>query len=90
MYRPHRDERFEYVTDAITFIEHRQCHDCVFRNERDDEFFMCGEYEARLFAEEPVMEIDDLGTQGLHCKTYKQDSEIYSQERLDTADETLL
>lgn len=69
MYKPRRDDRFEYVTDAINFIEEEQCGTCVFREE--GEFPMCLEISGNLIIEEPVEEISDLGSAGLFCTKYR-------------------
>jgi hypothetical protein len=88
-YIPRRDGRFEYLTDALAFIEERQCGDCVFQFARDG-FYMCGEIEAKVFAEQPVLEINDLGDEGLFCKLYQRDPEVYRQEPVDKYTEPLL
>jgi hypothetical protein len=69
MYRAHRDYRFEYVTDAIDYLEERQCSACVFREE--GEYPMCLEISGNLIIEEPVEEISDLGRDGLFCTKYR-------------------
>jgi hypothetical protein len=69
MYRPHRDHRFEYVTDVINHIEEIQCGSCVFRE--DGEFPMCLPISGQLILEEPVEEINDLGSDGLTCTKYR-------------------
>lgn len=69
MYRPHRDRRFEYVTDAINHIEEIQCGSCVFREK--GEFPMCLPISGQLILEEPVEEIDDLDERGLLCTKYR-------------------
>lgn len=71
MYRPQRDHRFEYVHDAIHFIEQYQCGACVFRRTDDEEYPMCFEVSGTFYLEEPMEEIDDLGNDGLTCKKYK-------------------
>jgi hypothetical protein len=69
MYRPHRDYRFEYVTDAINHIEQLQCGSCVFREE--GEYPMCLPISGNIILEEPVEEINDLGRAGLVCTKYR-------------------
>jgi hypothetical protein len=69
-YIPRRDYRFEYLTEAASFIEERQCETCAFKSDRP-EYPMCFEIEAVLWDEKPIVEWDDLGDQGLHCTKYR-------------------
>lgn len=69
-YKPHRDHRFEYATDAINFIEERQCATCVFK-EDEEEYPMCYEFSGEILLEHTVEEIDDLGDEGLICRKYE-------------------
>ena len=74
MYHPHRDYRFEYVWEAMAFVEDNQCRDCQFRKTDSDAYGpMCYEVEAAFMMEEPVVEIDDLGESGLHCTKFALD-----------------
>lgn len=72
-YKPRRDYRFEYLWDAIKFIEERQCNNCVFKSDRP-EYPMCFEIEAQLIEEKPVDEIDDLGDDGIVCRLFINES----------------
>lgn len=74
MYKPVRDERFEYLSEAIEHIEQRQCQTCVARKEDDQEFPMCYMMESLFLLEKPIAEIDDNGNAGLKCKLYKMES----------------
>lgn len=69
VYTPQIDYRFEYVTDAINHIEEEQCNSCVFREE--GEFPMCLPISGQMILEEPVEEINDLGSDGLVCTKYR-------------------
>jgi hypothetical protein len=71
-YTPHRDERFEYITDLMGFIEENQCTVCYFRSDRE-EYPMCFEIEGQIFTEEPVAELEDVGTQGVVCTKFRLD-----------------
>ena len=78
-YVPRRDYRFEYIYDAVSFVEEYQCGTCRFRKNPDDEgqhaieFPMCFEVEAAIMAEDgPVEALDDLGTSGVVCVKYRQ------------------
>lgn len=73
MYEPRRDSRFEYVWEAMAHVEERQCTSCALQNNRDDEYFMCGEIEYKLMECEPVEEFSDLGELGLHCNKYRDE-----------------
>lgn len=75
MYKPHRDERFEYVYEAMEHIEARQCVSCA-RREPDGDYFMCGPVSASFLLEMPIAEVEDLGDKGLRCTAY----EVYAQE----------
>lgn len=84
MYKPRRDYRFEYVTDAINFIEEQQCGTCVFREE--GEFPMCLEISGQIILEKPVPEIEDMDGQGIWCQKYKEGTptppQVKGQEEL--------
>lgn len=69
MYRPHRDYRFEYVFEAMSFVENNQCKTCVFREE--GEYPMCLPISGQFILEEPVEEIDDLDERGIACTKYR-------------------
>lgn len=69
VYTPQRDRRFEYVTDAISWLEESQCNTCVFREE--GEFSMCLKISGQMILEEPVEEIDDQGDNGLLCTKHR-------------------
>jgi len=75
MYKPVRDYRFEYAEDAINFIEKHQCGNCIFRRTDQDaidyDYLMCAEISISISLEEPVEEIDDLGSNGLSCTKYR-------------------
>lgn len=71
-YVPRRDYRFEYLWEAMSFIEERQCNSCAFKSDRP-EYPMCFEIESRFIAEEPVVEVEDLDDEGLVCKVYRND-----------------
>jgi len=72
-YTPKRDHRFEYVTDVISFVEERQCNDCVFKSDPED-YPMCFEVEGQLLVQDsefaPVAELDDRGEHGVVCVKY--------------------
>ena len=73
-YRPHRDYRFEYVAEAIAFVEMYQCRDCVFR-EDDGEFPMCLEFQGPLLLEQVNPEIVDEGEKGIRCTRFSPELE---------------
>lgn len=77
-YTAHRDERFQYVTEVIQFIEENQCEVCRFRKSPAEwdadhavEYPMCPEIESTLIAEKPVEELDDKGSAGVVCSRFK-------------------
>lgn len=70
-YTPHRDPRFEYVHEAIEFIEETQCRVCVFRRTDDDDYPMCFPVSGDFYLEEPMDYITDLEDQGLVCQKFK-------------------
>ncbi len=84
MYIPRRDYRFEYVTEAMEFVEVQECSTCVFREE--GEYPMCLPIAAKMTLEEPVEEINDLGDDGISCTKYKQGDptppQLEGQEKL--------
>lgn len=73
-YKPRRDYRFEYVYEAMTFIEDRQCVTCVFNVGGD--YPMCFEVsEWFLRADEdfePIPDVDDRGDEGVVCTRYRE------------------
>lgn len=71
MYTPHRDERFEYVFEAMSHVEEKQCETCVFRRTDDPDYPMCFEISGQFILELPVEEINDLGSDGLACTKYR-------------------
>ena len=71
MYRPHRDERFYYVWEAMHHLEENQCNTCVFKNTGDPDYPMCLPISGQFILEEPVEEINDLGSDGLVCTKYR-------------------
>lgn len=72
-YVPKRDYRFEYIYDAINFVEEYQCKTCRFRKEDNDEDPMCYEVEAAVIAEDgPVEALDDIGEHGVVCVKYRE------------------
>lgn len=87
MYKPTRDYRFEYIWDAMAFIEDNQCRTCAFGklNDPDEnknhafEYPMCYEIEGEFITEEPVEAIDDCGDEGLVCTKYRS-AELANQE----------
>lgn len=69
MYYPKRDSRFEYVWEALTHIENRFCSKgCRKAVGATEEFpgMGCPIIE-NIMIEQPVVEIDDLGKDGLFC-----------------------
>lgn len=72
MYTPQRDNRFEYIWDAMEFIEDNQCKGCKFKSD-DEEYPMCHEVLGRMMKEKPMKEIDDLGDQGIKCNRWEQE-----------------
>lgn len=71
-YKAHRDHRFEYVWEVMSFIEERQCNSCGFKSDRPD-YPMCFEIEAELIEEEPVPALDDRGDDGVVCTKYRDE-----------------
>lgn len=69
MYYPKRDSRFEYVFEAMSHIEERFCsRGCTKAEAATDEFPGMGcPVMDKIMLEEPVVEIDDLGKDGLFC-----------------------
>lgn len=84
MYVPKRDYRFEYVTEVMAHVEENQCVSCVFREE--GEYPMCLPIAAKITLEEPVEEINDLGSSGLSCTKYRNGTptpaQVEGQEEL--------
>ena len=81
IYKPHRDRRFEYVWEAISFIERNQCVTCKFSKigdedwpdqEHANEYPMCGQIEGEFITEVPIPAIEDRGDDGLFCTIYVQ------------------
>lgn len=78
-YTPRRDGRFEYIWEAMTFIEDRQCGTCIFSKLYDRgedpkhaaEYPMCYEIEGLFILEEPMHDIDDHGDEGISCNRYQ-------------------
>lgn len=87
MYAPKRDHRFEYLWDAMAFIEENQCVSCAFGklNDPDEdsshaaEYPMCYKIEGEFIMEEPVEAIDDRGDEGVVCTLYRS-AELANQE----------
>lgn len=83
MYKPRRDERFEYIWEAMRFIEDSQCKTCAFSKKAQDpdnephssQYPMCYEIEAVLLQERPVEELEDAGLQGIICTKYRDVSD---------------
>jgi hypothetical protein len=71
MYTPTRDYRFEYASQAIAFIELRQCHTCLFK-ENSTDYPMCYEIAGSIVMEQPVEDIDDRGNEGIVCTKYEE------------------
>ena len=74
VYKPSRDYRFEYLWDAMSFIEEHQCTGCVFGgiDHPDPDYPMCWNISNKMMEEKPMEEIDDLGDQGIRCNIYKE------------------
>lgn len=75
-YKPRRDYRFEYIWDAIAWVEDNQCRSCIHRKSEqshsfNDEYPMCHEVEADFVEEKPVQAVEDLGDEGLLCTRYQ-------------------
>ena len=64
-YTPHRDYRWEYISDMLNWMEENQCFNCIFRE--TGEVIMCMEFQGQAFLEEPMEEWDDLGDEGVAC-----------------------
>jgi hypothetical protein len=66
MYRPGREGRFEYVTDLVLHIEEHNCaKGCRVPSAEDIAEYGPGgtcPVLAQLYAEEPMVELDDDGT----------------------------
>ena len=77
-YFPRRDDRFEYLTEAASFVEDRQCTTCAFKSDRPD-YPICFEIEGILLEEDPIIAWDDRGNAGLHCNKYRNE-ELADQE----------
>lgn len=80
-YTPRRDYRFEYVTEAMTFVEEFQCFDCAFRGDQDEYPMMGCHFGADqiMFEEEDIEFFDDLGEHGIRCTKWR-DQELAEQE----------
>ena len=81
MYIPRRDSRFEYIWELLSHVEERQCNDCFFKSDREG-YPMCGEVEAQVIEEGPVVELDDRGEHGVVCTKYR-DVVLAEQEHID-------
>lgn len=87
MYKPTRDHRFEYVWEVMEFIEENQCKGCAFKSEHGENsigepYFMCGEIEFLLADEQPVLDLDDVGDDGVVCRRYREEA-LAEQEHPD-------
>ena len=83
MYKPHRDERFDYVWEVMEFIEERQCKTCAFRvPEQRSEYAMCEEIAAELIEMRAVEALDDRGDDGVVCTSYR-DADLAEPEHPD-------
>lgn len=71
MYTPHRDERFYYVHEALQFVEEMQCKACLFKETDDPDMPMCMETSSKFIMEEPIVEVDDHGDDGIVCTKYQ-------------------
>lgn len=71
MYKPHRNELFEYAADAVTYVEEVQCSTCKFR-EAMDEFFMCWEAQSNILFELPVEFMYENPDQTITCIKYEE------------------
>jgi hypothetical protein len=84
-YTPSRDYRFEYIHDAIHFIEENQCRSCTFKKDTATDglhavdYPMCYEVEGEFYLEEPMDIIDDRGDAGIVCLKYRNE-ELANQE----------
>lgn len=73
MYTPHRDYRFEYIWEAMAFVEKRQCLTCVKRDD-DPNYPMCSDVAEFFFAEiVAIPMVDDRGDEGIVCTIYEGD-----------------
>lgn len=78
MYKPARSSRFEYLWDAMSFVEDNQCWSCQFKKDIADfgdhakEYPMCPEIEEKFFAEESIPEIVDHDAAGIVCNKYRR------------------
>lgn len=78
-YKPHRDSRFEYVWEAISFVEENQCRTCIhsklFEPDTDkdhaEDFPMCWEIEGEFISEEPIQDVMDYGKDGIWCRRWQ-------------------
>jgi hypothetical protein len=87
MYQPHRDRRFEYVWEVMSFIEDNQCGTCAFKNPHGENtigepYMMCGPIEYELTVENPVEGLDDVGDDGVVCRLYREET-LVEQEHPD-------
>lgn len=75
-YTPRRDHRFEYIWEAMSFVEENQCSSCMLRGDQD-EYPMMGctfGIDVKFIDEVPIEEIDDLGNDGISCHKYEPET----------------
>lgn len=68
-YIPRRDYRFEYIWEAMSYLEDHQCSTCKFAE--PGEYPMCIEVASFFLAEEPVEAVDDNDDEGIECRKYE-------------------
>lgn len=83
MYTPHRDNRFQYMWELMSYLERRQCHSCAFKHEHGESsngqpYTMCGKVESLIIQEMPVADLDDRGEHGVVCTKYMD--EVLAEE----------
>lgn len=88
-YKAHRDERFEYLWDAMHFIEENQCRTCAYSKLVTDpgahaeDYPMCWNIEAQIIAEDGLVSaLEDAGNDGIVCTEYRN-AELAAQEHPD-------
>ena len=81
-YIPRRDHRFEYIWEAMAFIEEGQCHSCKFKKGDNEEYPMCYDIEADFMLEQPVEDIDDRDDGGVVCIKYEHNGPVEKENHV--------
>jgi hypothetical protein len=72
-YIPRRDHRFEYIYEAMQYVEQKQCKNCIKRDD-DPNYPMCSDVAEFFFAEiVSIPMVEDHGEYGIFCNIFEGD-----------------